>query len=77
MASPSIGCSRGYLPPELYGPLLEGTVAGGRFGVGRRAAELTYPTPEAAHAALSAACVTFGRRLAGFTPPVPCTLPRR
>jgi len=53
----------GYLPPDLYEALLEGDRSGRRRSVPRSAADLTFPTQDAAIAALSGACLVYGRAL--------------
>jgi uncharacterized protein (TIGR02996 family) len=59
-----------YLPPGLYSALLRGPAGDvtGPRGLIRPAAEMTFPTFEAALAALSFACVAHGRSVAGLAP---------
>jgi uncharacterized protein (TIGR02996 family) len=57
----------GYLPPELYAALHEADPSGRRSG-SQVAAYLTFPTQEAAVAALCDACLRYGQGLAASDP---------
>ena len=55
-----------FVPPQLYSWLVRGPAIGRRRGRALTPAELTFPSPQAAQAALSSACVAFGRAQAGL-----------